>query len=381
MWLGCIAVVGSTGCPAHREAASGEPHDLNRHDPAAGVAHDAPEVAPCSGASLDAAAMWDVPDELRPEEFVVAVARDGISRIDLSRHAAAAALLHALSEAHAMESVRELQLARAGLAATDVAHLAASSHLTCLERVDLGDNAMADEGFAALCKARMPRLRELLLPGAKLTGTSLSELAGCAWIPTLTALSLAKNDFSQPAPTRRVAKGRLARVDLVRSHCRAPCLQTLTGSGVLATLEDLVLEDFFGPAETRALMQAGWQRLARLALYGMRDLSEEPEDVLGDDGLGLLATSRVLATVIRLEIAGHAIGNRGATALASSSVARTLRHLVLRDNAIGDPGAQALMDGPTTRALDHLDLRGNPISPALKTALRNHYGTKVLLTP
>lgn len=297
-----------------------------------------------------------------------------------------------LVAAGALADVRELRLAGNALGPEAMRALAGAPGLDCLQRLDVSNNPITDEGFARLCTAGSTRhLGELVLDRTGITGASLTRLPGCMWSTSLQDLSLADNDLgdidaqaaspgtvSQPRDTP-AAWSLLVSIDLSRTRCRASCLTYLRDAGLFATLATFQLEGFFGPTEARILVAGKLGQLTTLQLIGMADLSEAESDVLGDAGLEILLASPMFAHVESLELPLHGIGDHGAAMLAGSRQGERLRRLDLRGNSIGDDGARALMSGTYTRTLAHLGLADTLISDGMADALQAHYGPRVLL--
>lgn len=268
------------------------------------------------------------------------------------------------SGCHTVEQTLEIP---ASGKANAVLALAGSPEARCIVRLRVVGNPPGDEGLALLCRAPLPALHDLYLDAAGLGMKSLSMLSDCAWWPRLQRLSLTRNRFEGGDGQESTAQGtapRLVFLDLSLSHCRLPCLAALQRAGALDALRHLRLEGAFGPRELRFLAGLPLPRLEVLELHGIADLSEDPADVAGDEGMEILAASGMLARLRCLALTLHGIGDDGATKLAAARADR-LQVLDLRGNLITDRGAAALRDSPYIGQLDSLGLVDNPASRPL----------------
>jgi Leucine Rich repeat len=348
--------------------------------------------ARCGSAQFADVPSLQITASMSTEEVIAARAAGRPVRLDVEGQKRGDAFVNALVAAGALAGVRELRLAGNALGPEAMRALASTPDLDCLQRLDVSNNPVDDDGFALLCMSGSARsLRELVLDDAGLTGASLARLPGCAWSTTLQDLSLGDNDFAdvaaqsgagalgQTRTTPAATWSRLVSLGLSRTGCRAPCLAHLRDAGLLTTLQSLRLEGVFGPAEARILAGGAFDRLTTLSSIGPADLSEDESDMLGDTGLEILIASPMFARLARLDLLLHGIGDRGAASLAASPRGERIRSLELRANAIGDDGARALMNGAHTRNLEYLGLADTLISDDMADALRVHYGPRVLV--
>lgn len=392
-----LAVALGTGVAliAAMAACRQQPAPSTQPGAAAGPQPGTSDQARCGGVPFADVPLFQVPESMGTAELVAAL-RDRAPgtpvRLDVDGQGRGDAFVTDLVAAGVLAGVRELRLAGNALGPDAMRALAGAPGLDCLQRLDLSNNPITDDGFALLCTAGSARyLGELVLDRTGITGAALTRLPGCVWSTSLQDLSLVDNELGDidaqaasagaVSQTRAVpaAWPRLVSIDLSRTRCRAPCLTYLRDAGLFTMLQRFQMEGFFGPAEARILVAGKLDQLTTLQLIGMADLSEAESDVLGDAGLEILIASPMFAHVESLELPLHGIGDRGAAMLAGSPQGKRLRRLDLRGNSIGDDGARALMNGTYTRNLVHLGLADTLISDDMADALRAHYGPRVLL--
>jgi len=308
----------------------------------------------------------------------------GYSSEDKKRCNALGALPGALCTA--LAQLEQLDLAHNGLRGLP-AELAALTGLTSL---DLGDNAIGDEGARALAAltgltslnlaynrigdegaralAALTGLTSLHLAGnaigaagaralAALTGLTSLHLAGnaigaagaraLAALTGLTSLNLAGNAIGDEGARALAALTGLTSLDLAGNAIGA------AGARALAALTGLTSLHLAG----NAIGAAGARALA--ALTGLTSL-HLAGNAIGAAGARALAA---LTGLTSLNLAGNAIGDEGARALAALT---GLTSLNLAYNRIGDEGARALA---ALTGLTSLDLAGNAIGAAGARAL------------
>lgn len=95
--------------------------------------------------------------------------------------------------------------------------------------------------------------------------------------------------------------------------------------------------------------------------------------------LQLLFDTPFFANIVRLNLAGCAFSSRELSVLLKSPLATHLRSLDLSGTAIGPTGVQSLLTTAALPALTEVVLYGVPLSTREQTALRDHFGARVLL--
>jgi uncharacterized protein (TIGR02996 family) len=95
--------------------------------------------------------------------------------------------------------------------------------------------------------------------------------------------------------------------------------------------------------------------LARLSAIGF------PHNLIGDDGVAALASSRCLGRLSLLDLRSNALTEAGVVALAGSANCSGLATLLLASNRIGPAGAWSLARSPHLTRLTCLNLGENPL--------------------
>ncbi|HUR54517.1 MAG TPA: TIGR02996 domain-containing protein [Gemmataceae bacterium] len=202
--------------------------------------------------------------------------------------------------------------------------LAKSPHLGGLRHLHLWNERLDDVGFKALCESEhLNELRSLVVPNCELSIHSARAFGEGTGLPALTELHL--------GGTNRIA-----------------------GDGTLI----LVSHERTG-------------RLKRLNLWS--------NDV-GDYGTEAICRAGHMNRLTHLDLSSNLLTNRGAVALAGASHLGTLEELNLRRNNIAGEGALALANSPHLTKLRRLDLSANRIGVKAGDALRERFGTRLVLT-
>ncbi len=103
-----------------------------------------------------------------------------------------------------------------------------------------------------------------------------------------------------------------------------------------------------------------------------------PGSAAGNFGLGALASSEYLPTLIELNLPANEVGDEGVGRLVASPLWRRLRRLDLSYNALTDASADHFTNAPTS-AIEHLDLQGANFSTAARRRLTRTFGDRVEL--
>ena len=119
------------------------------------------------------------------------------------------------------------------------------------------------------------------------------------------------------------------------------------------------------------------QQLVDFPVAAVRFVVEEHQ--LSDAGVEALTRSPLLAQLNTLVLRHNQITNAGVIALASSPATAGLARLDLSDNRILAEGALALARSPYL-CVTELQLWGNYILPPAVQALRERFGTHVLIS-
>jgi Ran GTPase-activating protein (RanGAP) involved in mRNA processing and transport len=199
-----------------------------------------------------------------------------------------------------------------------------------LERLELGDNRLGDEGTQALLNVQAEHLRALCVARNRITAPALEALSGAPWFGGLRTLD-------------------------VRGNPIGPAAGLLLGAAPLETLE--MAHTGLGDDGLAALCKATFKPTSL-------DLSRCD---LTDRSVELLANSPIASRLERLSLSHNAITDRGVQALVRSPHLTNVKRLFLENNRIGDAGVVALTSwqGPLQVELDD-----NPYGPRGEAAIK-----------
>lgn len=289
-------------------------------------------------------------------------------------------------EAHPLWPLaRTLDLSHRGLTDEDAAILAQTPAAAVLDRLSLAGNHIGPEGARALAGSPFLRgLTALDIRENRVGSDGLAALVSGAGLTSLTELHLGSNSVGVDGiRSLQKARLRLRYLDLSDNHL-GPEAAELLAKAPLESLERLNFRDNLLGADGVALLavsprMAGLRQLnlagngigpsgaASLALSGncrqLRRLNLSSNH-LGRQGLELLLLSAAFEALEELDLASNDVGPHGGMILASSSLARHLRTLDLSDNGLGDAGFAALLSSPQLMGLNSLRVAQNGISPS-----------------
>jgi uncharacterized protein (TIGR02996 family) len=229
-----------------------------------------------------------------------------------------------------------------------------------------------------------PLLRRLGLRAAR---ALIEPLAHCPLLARLEALDLAGNRLGGAEAVALFASPHLdglRELDLGHNRIGATLDQVLAVLPRLPALSRLCLAAN-GLEGDQAVALAGCADLGRLTvleLAGNRlagvDFHRGWLDV-HQGGSWALANSPHLAGLRRLDLSDNYIGDYGTENLATSPHLEGLRELLLEENGVWERGALALAVPGRLPGLEMLSLRGNDVGAAARRALRNRFGSRVVL--
>ncbi|WP_292935958.1 hypothetical protein [Noviherbaspirillum sp.] len=371
-----------------------------------------------------------LPDDLQETALQVLAEQTHLRSLDLDAKEAPRSVRGAVT---AMQTIlpRNPQLQHAGLnlagcelANEDMNAIANSTSLKALTSLNVGNNAIGDEGVAALASSEHLRLRSLELRSNNISDRGVTTLANSEMARSLTSLGLRNNVTIGPqgvaalansdklaaltsldlegnlffgdegatalahsrhlrlksldlgngrideAGARALANGEIARsltsLALPGNYLRNGGVCALADSDKLGNLTSLDLQDCrFNLEGARALANS-------VHLRSLTSLNIENNGIC-DAGAEALANSEELRSLTFLGAGYNYIGDWGARALAHSEIVQTLDTLDLRGNSIGNEGARAVANSDKLRAETLLDLRYNPISDDAARELRARF--------
>ena len=281
-----------------------------------------------------------------------------VRHLDLSGRALSDADAEQLAASPTLRGIRALSLAHNQIGPDGIASLAASPHLDALESLDLSGNRVDARGLQAIAASRsLSRLTSLRLASARVDTKSLQALGGAAF--RLRRLDLSENHLRTEGAEAlsRLPLGRLESLALRGNLIGPDGVALLAVSTLFSSLRDLDLgRNAIGPSGAATLAVS--RHLGELRRL---DLSQNN---LGREGLQLLLASSGLERLEELMLASNGFGANGVMALAASMLARRLRSLDVGDNALGDAGLAALIGAPQLTGLTTLGLAQNDLTPA-----------------
>ncbi len=276
--------------------------------------------------------------------------------LDLSRRGLTDEDIVQLADVPGLSVVRRLNLAGNQIGPEGAAALAQSPYLADLESLDIGENRIGSEGLERLVHShRLGNLEELRLARNSIGTTGIKAL-------TQSKLALRRLDLSTnrlgSEDTELLGKalfGRLQYLNLSGNLLGPDGVALLAVSTLLGSLRELdVTGNGIGPSGAASLALSGNCRQLRRLRLGANHL--------GRQGLELLLVSSGFEVLEVLNLSSNGVGPNGAMVLASSSLARRLRHLDLRDNDIGDAGFASLLGSPQLMGLTFLGVAQNKLS-------------------
>ncbi len=337
--------------------------------------------------------------------------------------------LRALLDSPVAERVRVLNLAGVGVENAGAAAVAAATHLTGLEELDLTNGFVGVAGTAALAGARhltnlrvlrfdsfgsgyvddpfvttegvralvesshLKSLRTLGLAGHGLDAAAVELVFRHPGFARLESVSLSSTEFVfapgdvLPGPARwhdldlRYCQlgattlrsllalpqlSELRRLRLNGSGVTAEGVRELAGASAAGHLRELDLgNNNFGTGGAQALAAGDWPHLHTLDVSG---------NAIGAAGAKALAVAAFPA-LADLRLGENQLNDAGVGAIATARWAGGLRNLSLSQNQFGPVGGRALGAAPALRRLNRLDLSGNPIgSDGVSALVENPVG-------
>lgn len=262
-------------------------------------------------------------DEIDHVRFVSAVAPSRLRVLDLSGNPFGEIALARLALCPVPGRLDSLSLADCGVTPASLAALANSEWLAGLAGLDLGGNALGEEGIAALARAEVGGLDALGLSGCELTDSAVARLVRTPGVGRLTCLHLADNRI--------------------------------------------------GPDGAAALARArGLEGLVALDLDG---------NAIGDEGAAGLIESPALEGLGLLSLRDCDVTDAGVVSLAGSPGLARISRLALAGPDLGPASARALLASPHADSLQVLSLQGVIRDPALRRALKGRFGCEASCWP
>ena len=244
----------------------------------------------------------------------------------------------------------------------DIVRLSRSMRFEQLTHLDLSNNAMSEKGMEALCEARfMPRLRRLTLHANALGDGGARVLAALGRrLTCLEHLDLANNAIGAPGIQAIASSGLLdglMQLDLRRNVIGLDGARALVHEANLSRLENLRISN--NPLGDEGLeVLAGSPRLANLRgleLYHTR---------IGIRGVDALLSSPHIDRLFTLDLSSNHLGDDAIAHLATSPRMKSLCSLGLANNRLTDRSARALSSSPHLRHLNYLSIGSNFITAA-----------------
>lgn len=200
---------------------------------------------------------------------------------------------------------------------------------------------------AALAGLRTPPpLRTLALQGNRLVTHSLHQLGAAAVTAGVESLDVSDNNLGAGA------FGGLT-TEMYPALCSLSAMRTGLGTAGVSTLGGAP----FAP------------RLRALNLGG---------NTLGP-AAALALAALPLRSLLVLDLRDNQLGDGGVNHLLRAGWVAGLLHLDLSENGVGAAGAEALIEAPGLDRLIALDLGGNPLPASSRAALRDRFGSAILL--
>jgi uncharacterized protein (TIGR02996 family) len=305
----------------------------------------------------------------------------------------------ALAECASLGALERLDVHNHAIYDEGAAALLRGERLATLRHLELGNNGLTDDTAEALAEAaHLDRLTYLSLTGNYLSGWGVRRLGQAEHLAGLGHLDLVDNPIDSPGLAALLAAPFAARLTVLRlGLCGLDDegLASLLGSKSFPSLAELDLWDNLGEQALQALARNDtFTRLRSLdlgscqltpplagllgqvrTLLGLRDLNLR-KNPLGPEGVRRLLVGPLVRGLVKLDLGGCELGDEGAAVLAAASLP-ALRILWLADNSIGDAGAQALAATRAWPQIRSLYLRDNPLGKAGKRVLKDRFGDAV----
>lgn len=244
-----------------------------------------------------------------------------------------------------------------------------ADNLPNLERLRATNTGARLDLLLSLLERRAPRLERLEIPNADANDESIVRLG--AWNHSLITLDLYGNPVSRDA-VASLASGRLLQgireLMLGRTNIGPEGVTVLAASRHLATLERLDLRRAGLSSKTADVAGA----LAALVASAPRLVSLELMSArVGPDEIATITARDSLPALRELSLHGCGIGDGGLTRLLDSALARHLDALNLRNNGLSDGSARAIAESPALSGLRLLNLESNPFTKVGLAMLRD----------
>jgi Ran GTPase-activating protein (RanGAP) involved in mRNA processing and transport len=249
-----------------------------------------------------------------------------LGRLNLNHNSAAADGVHALAMGVGAGALFALHLRDNEFDTEAVKVLAESPGVSGLHTLDLSENALDEEALQVLASSHLAPLRDLCLDHCTLDGQSIHNLRAAPWLPRLVRLSLSNNSLGAAGLKALLAGGGLARVNELALQA---CALGPAGAAALAEAE---------------LPELHWLNLAR--------------NELGPNGVESLAGSGLTATLEELNLDANVLSDRAAELLAAATWPALMR-LSLNSNHLTDKGAFALGEAKMLPRLGVICCQGN----------------------
>ena len=310
--------------------------------------------------------------------------------------------------AEALQSIATHELGRLDLNSNKLGNTAtrvlASKPAPWLKELDLSDNRVRLDGFAALIDAEwFPQLQVLDLGYNRLGHSAGKSFAGIPDMPVLRNLHLEANLLSDSAleGMAQWEMPQLEQLDLSHNRFRLRGIRALAQASWLSRVKDLNLSTTssagmndecaaallatprFDRLEFLTIDNGGMHRppfaqFTRERFPALKYLSIQNNSI-GPNAIAELIRCDVLEHLTNLQLDGNRIGDEGVKQLVSSPAVARLDTLDISNNRLTANAARALVDSPYLEKLEMLWLDENDMDAAGRKLLREHFGNRVNL--
>lgn len=253
--------------------------------------------------------------------------------------------------------LERLELHECGLGNEGLTALAAGEHLRGLRALGLRDNDLSGNKAMGSFAQAFPALRELDLGGKnKLRPTGVTLLAEH---PGLSRLGLARNSVKPEgalALANAPGSARLKELDLSGNRLCTDGVHALVSSPYLSDLRELILGTWMvrnDIGDDGAQLLAAWPALRTLEILSIYN------DIISPVGAEALAASPYLRNLRILDLSDNRFGDAALAAFAASPVLQTVRVLLLERCNITPDGLATLTRSPHAKNLEIVSLRDN----------------------
>lgn len=271
----------------------------------------------------------------------------GLRELDLSGHRFGPVVAQYLADAAWLANVHTLNLGYNAVTDDGAEAFAESPNVANLTNFKFGSNDLTDRGLIALCHSpHLAKLTALDVSGNELTAEGVTALATATFAPSLTSLNLTTCNLRGEAFGALAAGVFPALKSLdIGYNSAGPGVAAVAGAAFFRGLESFRANyNQAGNALASAIAACGFTALRELAL-GSNELS--------DDAIVTLARSKAVTKLVTLDLSDNSFGLDGVRALAAADLP-LLESLDLSRVPIGRSGAQVLTESPHFKKLTRL---------------------------